>query len=59
MCVCLCCDHVCETVTVSVCLIKCDYVCVSVSMSGDLCTSRCVSTEEFVQDLLVCCGVYM
>ena len=58
-CVCLCCDHVCETVTVSVCIIKCDCVCVSVSMSGDLCTSRCVSTEEFVQDFLVCCGVYM
>lgn len=49
MCVCLCCDPVCETVTVSVCIIQCDCVCVSVSMSGDLCTSRYVSTGEFVQ----------
>lgn len=59
VCLCVCCDHECETVTGSMCIIKCDSVCVSVSTSGDLCTSRCVSTGEFVQDLLVCCGVYM
>lgn len=57
-CVGVCCDHVSETVTMSVCIIKCDCgVCLCLCLGT--CVHVGVSTGEFVQGFLVCCGVCM